>query len=91
MCRNIKSLYNFDPPASKEEIQAAALQFVRKISGFYEPSKVNEETFNRGLTEVAKATQRLLDSLVTQAHVRNRELEKAKARTRTAQRFGIRV
>ncbi len=88
MCRNIKSLYNFDPPATDEEIQAAALQFVRKISGFHEPSKVNEDTFNRGVAEVAKVTQQLLKSLVTQAHSHNRELEAAKAQARAAQRFG---
>jgi hypothetical protein len=88
MCRNIKTLYNFDPPATDEEVSAAALQFVRKISGFHEPSKANEEAFNLGVTEVAKVTQQLLDSLVTQAHSRNRELEAAKARARAVQRFG---
>jgi hypothetical protein len=89
MCRNIKSLYNFDPPANEEEVQAAALQFVRKISGFQKPSKANEDVFNRGVAEIAKATQRLLDSLVTDAHPHNRELEKAKAHVRAAQRFGL--
>ncbi len=89
MCRNIKSLYNFDPPATDEEIQAAALQFVRKISGFHEPSKVNENAFNLGVNEIAKASKQLLDSLITQAHARNREQEIAKARLRAAQRFGI--
>jgi hypothetical protein len=91
MCRNIKSLYNFDPPATEEEIQAAALQFVRKISGFQEPSKINKDTFNRGLFEIAKASKQLLESLVTQAPARNRELEIAKARLRTTQRFGVKV
>jgi hypothetical protein len=91
MCRNIKSLYNFDPPATKEEIQAASLQFVRKISGFHEPSKINEDTFNRGLIEITKASQRLLESLITQAPVRNRELEITKARARTAKRFGVKI
>lgn len=88
MCRNIKTLYNFDPPATDEEVSAAALQFVRKISGFHEPSRTNEEAFNLGVTKVAKVTQQLLDSLVTQAHSHNRELEAAKARVRAVQRFG---
>jgi hypothetical protein len=91
MCRNIKSLYNFDPPATNEEVQAAALQFVRKISGFHEPSKANEGVFNRGVAEVTKATQQLLDSLVTQAHSHNRELEAAKARTKAEQQFGVKA
>jgi hypothetical protein len=91
MCRNIKSLYNFDPPASEKEIQLAALQFVRKISGFREPSKVNKDTFDRGVADVARATQRLLESLVTQAHAHNRELETAKAHARTAQRFSVKA
>lgn len=88
MCRNIKSLYNFDPPATNEEIQAAALQFVRKVSGFHEPSKLNEEAFSHGVSEVARTTQQLLNSLITQAHPHNRELESAKAQARAAQRFG---
>jgi hypothetical protein len=88
MCRNIKSLYNFDPPATNEEVQAAALQFVRKVSGFHEPSKLNEKAFDQGVSEVAKATQQLLDSLATQAHPHNRELEAAKAHLRAMQRFG---
>lgn len=91
MCRNIKSLYNFDPPATDEEVRLAALQFVRKVSGFHEPSKLNEATFNRGVDKVAKATQQLLDSLVTQAHPHNRELEAAKAHARAMQRFGNNV
>lgn len=88
MCRNIKSLYNFDPPATDEEIRSAALQFVRKVSGFHEPSKVNEVAFKRGVDKVAETTQQLLDSLVTQAHPHNRELEAAKAHARAVQRFG---
>ncbi len=88
MCRNIKSLYNFDPPATEAEVRAAALQFVRKISGFQEPSKLNEAAFNRGIDDIAKVTQQLLDSLVTQAHPHNRELEAAKAQARAEQRFG---
>jgi hypothetical protein len=91
MCRNIKSLYNFDPTATDEEVHAAALQFVRKISGFNKPSKVNEKTFNTSVSDVAKITQHLLDSLVTQAHSRNRELEVAKARSRAVQRFGTSI
>ena len=91
MCRNFKSLYNFDPPATEEEIKAAALQFVRKISGFHEPSKVNKDTFDHGVVEVAKASQQLLESLVTQAHARNRELEIEKNRARAVQRFGVKV
>ena len=88
MCRNIKSLYNFDPPATEEEIKAASLQFVRKISGFNKPSKANEDTFNRGVEDIVIATQHLLESLVTQAHSHNRELEAAKARARTTRHFG---
>ena len=88
MCRNIKSLYNFDPPATDEEVQAAALQFVRKVSGFQEPSIVNKEVFERSIIEITKATKQLLDTLVTQAHSHNRELEAAKAHSRALQRFG---
>lgn len=91
MCRNIKSLYNFEPPATDKEVQAAALQFVRKISGFHEPSKANEKTFNRSVNDVAKITQQLLNSLVTQAHSHNRELEAAKAHSRAMKRFGIKL
>jgi hypothetical protein len=91
MCRNIKSLYNFDPPATKDEIQAAALQFVRKVSGFHEPSKVNEVAFNHGIAEIAQTTKRLLDSLVTQAPTRNRESEIEKSRIRSIQRFDIKT
>ena len=91
MCRNIKSLYNFDPPATDEEIQAAALQFVRKISGFYEPSSVNKAVFNQGLSDITKASKKLLGSLVTKSPVRNREFEITKARARSEKRFGIKT
>ena len=87
MCRNIKTLYNFEPPATKEELRASALQFVRKLSGTTNPSKVNEHAFNRAVGEVADASQRLLDSLVTSAAPRNREVEAEKARARNAKRF----
>jgi len=89
MCRNIKSLYNFDPPATDEEIRMASLQFVRKISGFHEPSKVNEKVFDNSVENIAKITQQLLDSLVTQAHSRNREAEAAKAHSRALKRFSV--
>ncbi|WP_019533284.1 DUF2277 domain-containing protein [Paenibacillus ginsengihumi] len=88
MCRSIKPLFNFDPPATDEEIQAASLQFVRKISGFAKPSKANEEAFSRAVNEVAAAARMLLDSLVTDAQPRNREVEAEKARARSFQRFG---
>lgn len=88
MCRNIKTLFNFDPPATEEEIKAASLQFVRKLSGFHEPSKVNEAAFNQAIEEVAVAAQKLLSTLTTQAEPHNREVEAAKARARAAQRFG---
>ena len=88
MCRNIKTLYNFEPPATDDEIRMAALQFVRKISGFAKPSAANEEAFHRAVDEVAKASSRLLGSLVTTASPRNREVETAKARVRAAHRFG---
>ncbi|WP_127498316.1 DUF2277 domain-containing protein [Paenibacillus glycanilyticus] len=88
MCRNIKTLYNFDPPASDEEIQAAALQFVRKLSGFNTPSKANEEVFHLAIEEVAEAARKLLGSLVTNAEPRNREVEIERARIRNAKRFG---
>lgn len=87
MCRNIRSLYNFHPPATDDEIHAAALQFVRKISGFAAPSAANEEAFNRAVAEVAQASSVLLASLVTSALPKNRELEGAKARARSARRF----
>ncbi len=88
MCRNIKTLYNFDPPANEEEIQAAALQFVRKLSGFNKPSQANEAAFNDAIRSVSKSADRLLKSLVTNAAPNNREVEAAKARARTALRFG---
>ena len=88
MCRNIKTLFNFDPPATDEEIHAASLQFVRKLSGFAEPSKVNEVAFNRAVEQVAVAARNLLDSLVTGAEPRNREVEAERARARAVERFG---
>lgn len=88
MCRNIKTLFNFDPPATEDEIQAAALQFVRKLSGFNTPSKVNEEAFHRAVQEVSVVAKNLLDSLVTNADPRNREVEIERARARNAKRFG---
>lgn len=88
MCRNIKPLFNFDPPATDEEIHDAALQFVRKLSGFQKPSQANEAAFNAGIEEVARAARHLLDSLVTEAKPHNREEEAAKARARIAKRFG---
>ena len=87
MCRNIRTLHNFDPPATREEVRDAALQFVRKISGSTKPSKANEEAFNWAVDAVAAATQRLLDELVTKAPPRNREAEAAKLRARAAKRF----
>lgn len=87
MCRNIKPLFNFDPPATDEEIRAASVQFVRKLSGFTKPSKANETAFDLAVDEVAVVARRLIDSLVTQAEPRNREVEAAKARARVARRF----
>ena len=87
MCRNIKMLFNFDPPANDAEIHAAALQFVRKISGFNKPSKVNEEAFNLAVEEVAEASAKLLASLETTAEPKNREEEAAKLKARSALRF----
>ena len=88
MCRNIKPLYNFEPPATEDEIRAAALQFVRKISGFSSPSLANEKAFRRAVEEVARASSKLLGSLVTTASPRNRETEAAKAQARALRRFG---
>lgn len=88
MCRNIKTLYNFDPPATEQEVRASALQFVRKLSGFTRPSKANEAVFERAVDEVTIAAQRLLDSLVTNSPSRNREEEARKARERAAKRYG---
>jgi len=87
MCRNIKTLFNFDPPATDEEIRAASLQFVRKLSGFNAPSRANEAAFNAAIEEVAAIARRLIDSLETQAPPKNREEEAAKARARAAERF----
>jgi hypothetical protein len=87
MCRNIKTLHNFDPPATAEEIQDAALQYVRKLSGAAKPSKANEAAFARAVEEVTAASTRLLESLVTHAPPRNRDVERAKARARAAARF----
>ena len=88
MCRNIKTLFNFDPPATDEEIHDAALQFVRKLSGFHEPSKANEAAFNRAVDEVAVVARTLLDGLVTHAQPHDREVEAERARARAAARFG---
>ncbi len=88
MCRSIKTLFNFDPPATDEEIGAAALQFVRKLSGFNKPSKANEAAFQRAVEEVAAVARTLLDSLVTTAGPRDRAVEGERARARAAERFG---
>jgi hypothetical protein len=88
MCRNIKTLFNFEPPATDEEVRAASLQFVRKLSGFQKPSKANEAVFERAIEQVAHAAHDLLDSLETNASPRDRVEEAAKARARSAQRFG---
>ena len=88
MCRNIKTLHNFEPPATEDEIQAAALQYVRKVSGSQKPSKANEAAFARAVDEVAATTQRLLGELVTAATPRDREIEAARARERAEKRFG---
>ena len=91
MCRNIKTLFNFDPPATDEEIRAASVQYLRKLSGFNSPSKANEAAFNAAIEEVFEAGHRLLHSLETQAPPRDRQTEAAKARARNAQRFGTRA
>ncbi len=88
MCRNIKTLFNFDPPATDDEIQASSLQFVRKLSGFTKPSQANQAVFNQAVEEVTSVARQLIDSLVTNAPSRNRELEAAKARERAVARFG---
>jgi hypothetical protein len=88
MCRNIKTLFNFDPPATDEEIRAASLQFVRKLSGFQRPSQSNQAAFDQAVEDVTQIARRLVDSLVTGAPARNREIEAARARERAAQRFG---
>jgi len=87
MCRNIKTLHNFKPPATDEEIRASALQFVRKLSGFTKPAKANEVAFSRAVDQVTQTAHELLDSLVTNAPPKDREVEAAKARARTAERF----
>jgi hypothetical protein len=87
MCRNIRSLYNFDPPATDEEVRSAALQYVRKISGFTKPSKANEKAFEEAVDAVAEVSARLLGQLVTSAPPKDREVEAAKARVRAEQRF----
>jgi hypothetical protein len=87
MCRNIKTLYNFEPPATEQEVRAAALQYVRKISGFTQPSQANAEAFERAVDAVAAVSAELLDTLVTQAPPKDREVEAARARARSAQRF----
>jgi hypothetical protein len=91
MCRNIRTLFNFDPPATSDEVRAASLQFVRKLSGFSKPSQANAEAFDLAVERVAAVAEELLASLVTNAEPRNREVEAAKARARTAQRFGARA
>ena len=91
MCRNIRNLYNFDPPVTEQEIQAAALQFVRKISGFQKPSKANEAAFASAVGDIADRAARLLTALETTAPTRSRDVEQAKARARNAERFGPRT
>ncbi len=88
MCRNIKTLFNFEPPATEDEIEASALQFVRKLSGFNKPSKANEAAFDRAIEKVTAAARELVDSLVTNAEPRDREIEAEKARQRSAERYG---
>ena len=88
MCRNIKTLFNFEPPATDDEIRAASLQFVRKLSGFNTPSKANEAAFERAIEDVASAAHALIDALVTSADARDREVEAARAKAKAAARFG---
>jgi hypothetical protein len=88
MCRNIKTLHNFEPPATDDEVRASALQFVRKLSGFTHPSKANQPAFDRAVEQVTQAARELLDSLVSNAPPRDREIEAAKAKARSAERFG---
>lgn len=90
MCRNIKTLFNFDPPATEDEIQAASLQFVRKLSGFTQPSKANDAAFQLAVQEVAAAAEKLLSSLVTNSPQRDRKIESERARIRSVKRFGPR-
>ncbi|CAI9408992.1 hypothetical protein AESSP_02143 [Aestuariimicrobium sp. T2.26MG-19.2B] len=87
MCRNIRPLYNFEPPADDDEIRAAALQFVRKVSGFSKPSQANQEAFDRAVDEIAHITHHLMDELTTTAPAKDREVEAAKARARSAERY----
>ncbi|HYY03682.1 MAG TPA: DUF2277 domain-containing protein [Gaiellaceae bacterium] len=89
MCRNIHTLFNFDPPATDEEIRAAALQYVRKVSGFTKPSRANEQAFERAVSEVTAASRRLIDSLVTSAAPKDRDVEAARARARAAKRYSV--
>ncbi len=89
MCRNIKTLFNFDPPATDEEIHEASLQFVRKLSGFHHPSHVNEKAFNQAIEQVAHDAKTLLDSLTTDAHPHNRQEEAQRAHARAIKRFGL--
>ena len=89
MCRNIKTLHNFEPPATEDEIRASALQFVRKLSGFARPSQANQIAFNRAVDQMTEAARELLDALVTNAPPRDREMEAAKARARSAERFSV--
>ena len=88
MCRNIKTLFNFDPPATDDEVRAASLQFVRKLSGFTHPSKANERVFERAIDDVFKVARKMIDSLETNAPARDREIEAARAKARSAARFG---
>ena len=88
MCRNIKTLHNFNPPATREEIRASSLQFIRKLCGFTKPSRANEDPFNRAVDEIAHVAHHLLESLVTNAPPRDREVQRMKARARSAKRFG---
>ena len=88
MCRNIKNLFNFEPPATEDEVRASALQFVRKVSGFNSPSRANQAAFDRAVNDVATAARVLIDSLVTTADPRDREIEAERARARSAARFG---
>lgn len=88
MCRNIRTLYNFDPPTTSDEVEAAALQYVRKVSGMTKPSRANEEVFNRAIHEIAHLTQHLLEDLVTTAAPKDREVEAKRRRARAAVRFG---
>lgn len=90
MCRSIKTLFNFEPPASDAEVRAAALQFVRKLSGTSAPSKTNEEAFHRAVEDITEVARRLMDSLVTAAPPRNRDMEAMKAKLRSAKRFAVR-